>query len=692
MTASEKIVYDRISDEVTAKGNVVIDREDLDLSADTIRLNPSTRTAFADGNVQANSEGDHFTADRLELDLENETGTFYGGDLFLKQDNYRYHIKAEKIEKVGTGSYSAEDVIVTTCDGESPAWAVQGKELDITFGGYGRVNHALFRVKEVPVFYFPFLVFPAKQERQSGLLAPSLEYSDRKGFQMALPYYWAINDSMDATIYADYMSRRGVKPGIEYRYFLSNDDKGIALFDFLGDSKVDDGSGTSSQDWGYADDKYLRPNSDRYWFRMKHDQVFGEGAFRLDLDVVSDQDYLYEFKSGYSGYSESRDLFEDVFSRSLDDYNDPVRKNRLGYSTQWPGYSLNAEVLWWDDVIARRLEDTDDTVQSLPAVYFDRYKQPLFGTGLYAGFETQSAYFYREDGERGGRIDLHPRLYLPYRFGSVLSVEPSVGGRETIWQMDRFDDDTPDTDRTRHRELYDFKLDLSSEIYNVFKPNWGEIGGLKHAAKFQVEYDYTPGLDQESYPYFDGYDRIDGENLVTYSFVNTFTTRRGEPGAYQYVQAVRFELSQSYDIGKDRADNPEPFNPIEGDLQLNLGNWCQLQGDAAWSPYTHEFVSHNITYRFADGRGDWLVLQHRYAASLRETLRAAVTLKLSDRISLSSEYERNLLLHQDIDKSLTATYRSQCWSIEARYKVEDDDSSIGFMVNLYGLGGMGNGG
>ena len=685
---AEKIVIDMASEEVTAIGGVTIDQEGLHLSADTIQVNDATNTAIAVGNVRATMEEGSFSGDRVEMDLENETGAFYGGTLFREQNNY--HIQAEKIEKVGPDSYRAEDVIVTTCDGESPDWEIGGKKLDITIEGYGTLSHAVFKVKEVPVFYFPYMVFPVKLERQSGLLAPSLGYSDRKGFQYNQPYFWAISDSSDATIYADYMSRRGVKPGIEYRYFLSDDDKGVALFDFLDDRKVDDGTGTTSQDWGYPDDGYLRPNSDRYWLRMKHDQVYGQSSLRLDLDVVSDQDYLYDFKSGYSGYTATEELFEDVFSRSLDDYNDPVRKNSLGFSTQWPGYSLNAEALWWDDVIARSQEETDDTVQSLPAVYFQRYKQPLLGTGLYAGFETQAGYYYRQDGERGGRIDLYPRLYMPFRLGRVLSVEPSVGGRETLWQIERFEDDAQDPERTRHRELYDFKLDLSSDIYNVFKPSWGEIDRLKHAVRFQVEYDYTPALDQDSYPYFNGLDRIDGENLVTYSVVNTFTTRRGDAGSYQYLQAVRFEVSQSYDVAKKRAGNLEPLTPIKGDLQIDFGNWFRLWGDAAWSVYDSEFVSHNISYRFSNNRGDQLELQHRYTASELETIRAALTLKVSDRFRLLSEYERNLKDDIEIGRGLTAEYRAQCWSLETSYKEEENDRSIGFMVSFYGLGEMGS--
>ncbi len=689
LSASEEIVYDLASNEVAARGNVVMEREGLLLSADSLHAYLSTQTAVAEGNIRAASGDDIFRGDRLEFNWERETGALFGGNLFLKDNNY--HIKADEILKTGANTYEAKDVLITTCDGESPAWQMEGKKFDITVGGYGTVSPAIVRVKDVPLFYAPFLAFPVKLERQSGFLAPEFElYSERQGTEISQPIYWAINESSDATFYVDYMSRRGLKLGAEYRYFTSESDRGMILFDFLDDSKIDDGSGDSSRKWGYVDDAYLRPNTDRYWLRMKHDSTLGENtSLMMDLDIVSDQDYLLEFQSGYSGFSDSRNQYMDVFNRDLDDYTDTVRKNRINVNTQWPGYGLNVEALWWDDVIARRFEDTDETVQSLPVIYFDGYRQPLPGTPLYGAFETRSAYLYREDGVRGARIDLHPRIYLPLRLGRMLSIEPSLGGRETLWQVDGDGLDTGDTASSHHRELYDFKVDLSSDIYQVFRPDWGDMDALKHAVKFQVEYGYTPSTDQEDYPYFDGVDRIEGENLVTYSLVNTFTTRQGTADASDYRQAVRLELSQSWDIGLERDGDSAPFSPIEGDLQLNFGGWCYLLADAAWSTESGEWLSRNLAYRFSDKRGDRFVLQHRYSTSLDESILAASTLKLTDRIWLFSEYERNLTDDRTVSGSLDVVYRAQCWSIEARYQREAGDTSFAFVLTLHGLGDMG---
>jgi LPS-assembly protein len=708
MTADQKVVYDEETDQLMAHGNVVIEKKDIKLIADEIRYDRVTKTAYAEGNVRMTIGEDLMVGDRLEMNLEGETGALHDGTLFIKKSNL--HIKADKIQKTGARTYVADRVQITSCDGDAPVWDITGKKLDVTVEGYGFVKHAALRVKNVPVLYSPFLSFPVMLKRQTGLLDPQIGSSDRKGFEYTQPFFWAINDSSDATFYADLMSRRGGKFGIEYRYIFSEDSKGAVLFDFLDDQKVDDDTGTNSKDYGYADDNTLRPNSDRYWFRMKHDHWFDSHTVaKVDLDVVSDQDYLQEFKSGYTGFNDTRSFFNRFLNRELDDYNDPVRKNQFVFNKLWPGYSLNAAVVWWDDVIARRMEEFDNTAQQLPTLSFERYKQPILNSPLYLGIESRYSYFYREDGAedanglskdgtKGHRIDLYPRLYLPYRIGNMLTIEPSVGLRQTVWHIDTYDDvsvenydATADKDETPHRELYDFKLELFSEIYNTFQAPFKSEDKIKHAVRFQTDYEYIPELNQKKYPLFDSIDRIEGKNLITYSMTNTFTRRTQLADHASYHQFARLKLEQSFDVTKENDSVNEPFTPLRGEFQCDFGRWFYLQADAEWSTYSSQFTSRNIAGRLADKRGDRLFIEHRYTKSLNESILIDALVRLTPKVWLFADYERNVQTGDEIGSGMGILYQSQCWSIEVQYEKEDDDQAILFVVTLHGLGDIGSG-
>ena len=51
--------------------------------------------------------------------------------------------------------------------------------------GTGVARGVTFRVKDVPVLYVPYFVFPANTQRQSGFLLPRVGYSNRRvaGFE-----------------------------------------------------------------------------------------------------------------------------------------------------------------------------------------------------------------------------------------------------------------------------------------------------------------------------------------------------------------------------------------------------------------------------------------------------------------------------------------------------------------------------
>lgn len=704
---ADEITYDDKMKVYTGTGQVVITKKNKNLSADYVLFDQSTMEVSADGHVVMTVGENILTGSRMEMNLDAETGTVYDGTIFLQENHF--YIKGDKIQKVGEDSYTADKASVSSCDGDQPAWKITGRNLKITVEGYGVVKHAALWAKKVPVLYTPYLVFPAKLKRQSGLLAPQFGYDDRKGAVYLQPLYWAINESSDATFYSHFMSQRGEKLGAEYRYVLDEQSKGTLMFDFLDDRKVDDGSPGSDQ-WGFDGDDVLRPNSDRYWFRAKHDQALPSGFLaRLDIDYVSDQDYLREFQYGYNGFDETRAYFNKVFGRELDEYDNPVRLNRLNVNRNWSLYSLNAELRWYDDVINRRQSETDDTLQQLPAITFDGAKQKILTSPFYFDLKSEYTYFYSEDALRGHRGDVYPRLYLPYRFRNYFSFEPSVGVRETVWHFDK-DEDGPSDKSTLNRNMYDVKVDLSSEIYHIFNLNGEGVQRIKHTVMPQIIYDYIPEKDQSEFPLFDSLDRIERKNIVTYSLTNTLTSKSGtptenratpptdklvnddryEPLTHTYNQFCWFKLEQSYDIDKANEDDPEPFSPINIRLQIFPRKYFAIDADADWSHYDSAFRSRNIALTLWDPRGDKLFVSHRYKIDASESVYTDLRLKISDSLSVVAEYERDIFNGNNLKSGLGFLYETQCWSLYTKYLKEGDDQKIGFMIELRGIGGVGS--
>ncbi|MBU0994546.1 MAG: LPS assembly protein LptD [Proteobacteria bacterium] len=731
---ADKIDYNKNTHLYSAEGNVIITKENDQIVSDKIRLNSDTMETVATGNVVISSKGNKLTGSKVSMDLNAKTGTISDGTIFIEANHY--YISGKKIEKTGPTTYEGDSVCITACDGDKPDWKISGKDLDVSIGGYGKVKHAILWLKEIPVFYTPFFIFPVKLKRQSGFLSPQFNFSKRKGLQYEQPFFWALNDSSDITVNGHYMEKRGFQTGIEYRYALSTRSKGSFLYDFMDDQKTDpDGT---DKDWGYTDANDLvasRPNTERYWFRAKINQEMPENTFlKFDLDWVSDQDYLREFKDGYTGFSDTDAYFTENFGRSLDRYDDSIRINKIGVNKNWQTYSLNAGVLWYDDVLIRRshtmnaglpVDQDNYTLQKLPYVMFSGLKQKIDNTPFYYDLSSEYTYYFRKDTDtsddigkqikqmndlrlKGHQLDMYPRFYLPLRYRHYFLFEPSAGYRKTLWYIDDMPEnmDYPyDVPHHLDRDYYDIKLSLSSEIYRIYPFEIFDISKIRHTVKPEIIWEYIPDNHFEKYPLFEK--QVEKMNIITVSFIHLFTSKSyvktqseeemsGSEPEFAYRQFLRFMIEQSYNLNdntpQDWIDKSDEFSPLYLELKWMPYDIVSFSGDTRWSYTKNKLISKNIGSTFSTRRGDFFTLEYRQKEddvtplNSGESIAASISLILTEKLSVYSEYERNIAEGNYIKRRLGFVFSKQCWEIDISYIDEDEDQKLGVMVNLKGLG------
>jgi len=707
---ADRLEQDRDNDRYLAAGNVTIARGGIRLNADRVSLDRRTMYAEAEGHVMVTSGQDVITGRRLEIDLDAETGTIYQGTVFLAENHFYIH--GERLHKLGPATYRGDHVRLTTCDGADPAWQIQGRNLEITVDGYGKMDHASLWARNMPLAYIPAMIFPAKTKRQTGLLVPEAGFSDRLGVIYGQPFFWAINEQQDATFYLNSMSRRGLMLGMEYRYALGQGSRGTLMYDFLDDRKVDDGT-KASEAWAY-DETPVRGNGDRYWLRGRIDQQLPGGfTAKLDLDLVSDPDYLHEFKSTVNGFDASDRLFTRDFGREIDAYEDLVRTNRLNLNRSWSQYSLNLDSQWRDDVVGRQADGVNDVLQQLQSITLDGVRQPLASTGFYFDLESEYRYFYLENRRRGQRLDIHPRILRPMRIGRHLALEPSLGLRQTSWYVenDSFDNQIEDH-QPLSREMVDVMLDASTDLYRIYRPGkWG-VEALKHEIRPRLVYEYIPRRAQEKYPFFDDLDRIDEVNRITALLSQTFTTRSRPPvreahndvgpssaSSPVYREIGYIELSQGYDLLEARegnlaersdANRRRVFSPWILEMEFSPLNALSLRADVQRSPYSGHFDARNIAVEVTDSRGDEVFVEHRYTYGLSESIFTQLLVPLSDNLTTYTEWEQNLHDRHSLESGVGLLYTAQCWALDLGYLYEyGAGKQFAFKVHLYGLAGLG---
>ncbi|MEE9495499.1 MAG: LPS assembly protein LptD [Desulfobacterales bacterium] len=431
----------------------------------------------------------------------------------------------------------------------------------------------------------------------------------------------------------------------------------------------------------------------------------------MDLDIAKDQDYLREFRYGDMGYLNTKKYFLKVFKRQLDDINDPLRVNRLNLNRIWPKFSFNFEPRWNDDT--RRNGNTRRTLQRLPFIGFDGEKQKILASPFYLDLESQYNYFWRDKGTRGQRIDLHPRFYRPFRVQNYLTIEPSVGLRETTYRLDQKNFNGESTsDRWEHRELFDTRLDFFTEMTKVFDFENQGFEKIKHTIRPQVTHEFIPDVHQGDLPRFDPIDRIDETNKITYSLTNTLTSKskpvevkpaisqhpagggnRQTPVNYDYNDFFRFDVSHSYDF----ENSNRSFSPIFARLDIKPGKYIWADAETAWSVYDNDLLSQNLQARLSDHRGDALYVSYRYAKKSKEldnnetiqSIYGRLTVQVTDRLSILLDHNQNIEKSLRIRTGAGFSYQARCWSFDFKYTNEPNDQIFAFKVNLFGLGEVG---
>ncbi len=716
-----------------AWGDVTLHKGENYLKADYVRYYWSTRWVYLRGNVQGNWGGDHLQAEEAEFDLQSKVGWLNNGTIFV-QDPHMY-FQGRVLRKTGTNTYAFEDATVTACDGQVPAWSLRSASGEITVNGYARLWHPRLQIKNRPLLYAPYLTIPVKTKRQSGFLWPDLTVSSEHGAGFNLPYYWAINEEQDATFYLNPMDKTGVRAGVEYRHTPNLSSQGMWLADWL----YDRSTATAASDTEYENDGLLRPNHNRYWLRGKYDgKTFGNlFDLKVDVDYLSDQDYLNEFDQGPLGFERSRQEFLDVFGRTIEDEDDITRENRLYLSRNWQDSGLRMRLEYTQNLAFandNRDSSLDDTLQRLPQLEYDIYRTALGTTPLEWSAENELTYFWREYGTTGSRLDLRPRLSLPLEsaYGSLI---PTLGLRQTVYGVERFESTTAaqETDSAwMSRTLWDFEATANTEfgrVFNLAPPpavsnatagaasRWTK---LKHVVRPELSYEYQPYVDQSDYPDFDDLDRIEPRDELTYSLTQVFTGRRDNRvpvaaanGTTQrfkrvprYTELARIRLEQSYDFREatrqdDREQYPRrPFSDILVDIETGIAPWLRLDNKTWFSPYLGTITEHEHLLR-----GTWpevgscffgldyhKQVKDDYARRDNDALRtltAGATLTVIPKWSARVRYEKDLLRSELVERQFAVQYRHQCWQAEAVLTQTDEEDRVEVRVTLNELGTVG---
>lgn len=567
----------RQGDLFSADDDVQIAYQGMRLRADHVEFNSRTSEALARGHVLFEFRNQRLEGDEAHYNVRTGHGTFRNvrgtvkmerraNPAVLISDNPLY-FEAREVERLDNDLFVVRHAWVTVCDPARPKWQFYAPHARIRVGKSVALVNANFRFFRVPLVWLPYASAPAgRKVRQSGFLVPDIGSSSRKGFILGDAFYWAPAPWMDATLGAQFMSRRGFSQNADFRATPWEN----TSFHYSYYGVVDRGL----------------PDS----FGVRHPQ----GGHQQEFQFVS------LLPSGWRAVADINQIssltfrlaFADSFGEAV---NSEVRSS--GFLTNnFRGFSLNFAAVNDRSYLTIQPE-TSVILRRAPEVRFSSLEQaPWKNLPVYFAFSALAGAVHRSDSTLDTptavqRTEFAPRVTLPLHFGSWLGLTSTAAIRATRYGASL---DTAGALSTQSitRNTGEFTLDLRPPAFERIFARPASRRKWKHTVEPGIIYRYVTGVrDFSRFIRFDQDSTLTNTSEVEYGVTQRLFLKDGDgqpeeflswrvlqkhyfdptfggaivPGQRNVLQALNSLTPFAF------ADGPRHFSPIVSDAKITPG-------------------------------------------------------------------------------------------------------------------------
>lgn len=524
---------------------------------------------------------------------------------------------ADTLSQTEPRVYELTNASFSTCPPTATAWQVKASHIVLNKNtGRGYATHARLLVRDIPVFYIPFISFSIDKQRKSGFLWPTLGLgSNNWGPYILIPYYWNMAPNYDMVFTPGYLSKRGVQLNDYFRYLTHTsegsmnlsvlpNDKEYALFK----ERAEGTFGTSPNPVTQAElNRLLNSSNTRKGFWWRNKSYFNEHwSSYVNFNYVGDDYYLRDFGNDLS------ELTENQLLQQADLY---------GQGENW---SFIARLQAYQTLHPLDSTQFQNAYRRLPQLILNLdYPDQLFGLEYFANTDLTHFEILNDPGTPsnkpvGNRMHLQPGIALPL-YWPYFYFNPRVQIALTDYNLYQTKD--TDTPKSIHRAVpiidlltgFAFSRELTlfcHHFINTLEP--------------QFYYTYIPFRDQREIPVFDttvntltydqifNYNRFSGIDRIgdTNQIALGLTSRLIDVDSG--LEKVRFGIGNIIYFVRRRvtlcetgcSDNPnnhsnvQRISPISAMLNYYINPLWSITSNAIWNPVTKQLDNSTIAFHF----------------------------------------------------------------------------------------------
>lgn len=534
---------------ITHEGNVDVRYGIYRLQADKITIYEASGDFVAEGSVVFD-QGDEqrITGATGTWNYKTKLGNFERSTGYTNQtdDGTVLYFTADRVERTGLKEVVVENGEFTACEDAVPKWSFTAEKATIIQDDKVKLKKPKFRVKNIPIAYFPYLSIPINERaRQSGFLTPTFGFSANKGARVSGAYYQTLGRSADVTLRADLFTGRGI---------------------------------------GYGFDLRTRANSRSYFnfglYGVK-DRILGSSASNENPDQGGTSFYadgIHYFPNGFTGVADVRITsnlaFRQVFSDGIQQIISPIENSEAFVNKSWDNFTIN--ILARSQVIS--IPNVRIKTKNLPSLHFEKRPSILkFFDKAYFSFKTSlegvsrrevvddlEAYRLAFNSEPivsptiGQRFDIHPQLTIPFNF-KYFTLTATAGSRVTYYS-NSINESRQVLGRDVIRKYGELELDLRPVAWAKNFYGKKDTFKFRHVIEPYLTYRYIKGINNyKRIIRFDYADTQTDTNEIEYGITNRFFTRR-------YTEAVTNDAKEKLkQIATEKDSENESKNEDKGD-------------------------------------------------------------------------------------------------------------------------------
>ena len=729
ITSNHQVFYSQ-QDISILTGNVRITQPGIEITADKVILyrDPKTgKVSDADliGNVHLREYGKLIIGDHGHVYFKTNDVTVDNGIYFLSSNStttteqLHFWGRLKHALRDGNGVLTLHNASYSACQPANSAWHFRSSKVRLDKkGGSGSATNTLLFMKDIPVFYTPYLWFPINTQRKTGFLFPTFGHSSDSGYQLFLPFYLNLAPNYDATITPKLYSKRGVLMDGIFRYLTGTSNGQLQLDYLYDDHEFSDFKDSSAN-------KY--PSTDPYLRRLKNN-----GNNRAAIAFQNNS----QFNEHWSNYTEVNYVNDDYFMQDFGDLPSTINNDQLPNR-----FDLNYDAEHWRFLGRLQAFQTLHQLDDHPEYQYSRLPQlDLIGTypdqayGLEYQINNEFVYFDNRKYEfaaqeipqnnlpKGSRINVQPAVSLPLNWGGAY-LDPKLQAQGTFYSLTN---QKPNMDSSISRTLPIFDIDSGL----IFERNTDLFGtGYTQTLEPRLFYLYVPEKNQDDIPFFD-------TDLSTFDFDNLFRTNRfssidrmGDANQFSLALTSRFLNAESgqeklrASIGQilalqkhticDQNNNcaADPLteyntSPIYGELKYDLTPYWSATGDMAWDTHQNQVNSTDLTIQYNANNDHIFNIGYNYMVGGDTYKDKPVDLNRIDvstswlvwqRWRVFGDWNYYLSYHNTQSALYGLQYDSCCWAIRfvaARLYRGVDNADDQFYVQFLfkGIGNIGTGG